>query len=153
MGIKIGCAAWTWTEPAHNPPYEEAIKSIGELGFDGIELILRDFEDVENYWTKDKRKEIKSMVDYYGLQISQFAMSRMLWMVWPVWKKKRRTVQLRLLKTECEISADLGCDIVTLFPHGRVRLRLPIHICRNIIISMFRGWIQESVRFRYSRLN
>lgn len=65
MGIKIGCAAWTWTEPAHNPPYEEAIKSIGELGFDGIELILRDFEDVENYWTKDKRKEIKSMVDYY----------------------------------------------------------------------------------------
>ena len=74
MGIKIGCAAWTWTEPAHNPPYEEAIKSIGELGFDGIELILRDFEDVENYWTKDKRKEIKSMVDYYGLQVSQFAM-------------------------------------------------------------------------------
>ncbi len=112
MGIKIGCAAWTWTEPAHNPPYEEAIKSIGELGFDGIELILRDFEDVENYWTKDKRKEIKSMVDYYGLQVSQFAMFQNVMDGLASLEEEKKNRSIEAFKNGCEISADLGCDIV-----------------------------------------
>ncbi len=112
MAMKVGCASWTWTEPAHNPPYEDAIKSIGELGFDGIELILRDFEDVEGYWTKAKRKEIKSMLDYYNLQVSQFAMFQNIMDGLASLEPDKKQRSIDIFKEGCEISASLGCDIV-----------------------------------------
>lgn len=75
MSIRIGCAAWVFTEPAHNPPYEDAIRTIGELGFDGMELILRDFEDYGpgGYWSAQRVRDIRAMLDGYGLTLSQFA--------------------------------------------------------------------------------
>ena len=112
MAMKVGCAAWTWTEPAHNPPYEGAIKAIGELGFDGVELILRDFEDVECYWTVKKRKEIKSMLDYYGLEVSQFAMFQNVMDGLASLENDRKQKSIDAFKAGCEISAALGCDIV-----------------------------------------
>lgn len=112
MAMKVGCAAWTWTEPAHNPPYEGAIRSIGELGFDGMELILRDFEDIHGYWTPEKRKEIKRMLDYYGLEVSQFAMFQNVMDGLASLDKERIERSVDAFKAGCEISADLGCGIV-----------------------------------------
>lgn len=112
MAMKVGCAAWTWTEPAHNPPYEGAIRSIGELGFDGIELILRDFEDIKGYWAPEKRKEIKRMLDHYGLEVSQFAMFQNVMDGLASLDKERIRRSVDAFKAGCEISADLGCDIV-----------------------------------------
>ena len=37
--MKVGAAVGCFTHPHYEPPYEEAVKTIGELGFDGIELI------------------------------------------------------------------------------------------------------------------
>lgn len=112
MAMKVGCAAWTWTEPAHNPPYEGAIRSIGELGFDGIELILRDFEDIKGYWAPEKRKEINRMLDHYGLEVSQFAMFQNVMDGLASLDKVRIRRSVDAFKAGCEISADLGCDIV-----------------------------------------
>ena len=112
MAMKVGCAAWTWTEPAHNPPYEGAIRSIGELGFDGIELILRDFEDIKGYWAPEKRKEINRMLDHYGLEVSQFAMFQNVMDGLASLDKERIRRSVDAFKAGCEISADLGCDIV-----------------------------------------
>lgn len=112
MAMKVGCAAWTWTEPAHNPPYEGAIRSIGELGFDGMELILRDFEDIHGYWTPEKRKEIKRMLDYYGLEVSQFAMFQNVMDGLASLDKERIERSVDAFKAGCEISADLECGIV-----------------------------------------
>lgn len=112
MGIKIGCAAWTWTEPAHNPPYEDAICSIGELGFDGIELILRDFEDVKGYWTKEKRSEIRRMLDAYGLEVSQFAMFQNVMDGLASLDECKKSRSIEAFREGCEISASLNCNIV-----------------------------------------
>lgn len=112
MGMKIGCAAWIWTEPAHNPPYEDAVRSIGELGFDGMELILRDFADIKGYWTQEKRKEIKSMLDYYGMEVSQFAMFQNVMDGLASLEEERRQKSIDAFRAGCEISASLGCGIV-----------------------------------------
>lgn len=112
MSIKIGCAAWTWTEPAHNPPYEDAIRSVGELGFDGIELILRDFEDVKGYWTNEKRKEISRMLKCYGLEVSQFAMFQNVMDGLASLEVEKKNRSIEAFRQGCEISAALGCDIV-----------------------------------------
>jgi len=37
--MKLGCAIGCFSRPYFEPPYEEGIETIGELGFDGIELI------------------------------------------------------------------------------------------------------------------
>ena len=34
--MKVGAAVGCFTHPHYEPPYEEAVKTIGELGFDGI---------------------------------------------------------------------------------------------------------------------
>lgn len=112
MAIKIGCAAWTWTEPAHNPPYEDAIRAIGELGFDGMELILRDFEDIKGYWTKEKCREIRKMLEEYGLEVSQFAMFQNVMDGLASLDEGKRQKSIEAFKYGCEISAALGCDIV-----------------------------------------
>ena len=112
MTIKIGCAVWTFTEPAHNPPYEEAIQTVGELGFDGTELILRDFEDVEGYWTKSKIQEIKGLLASYQLNVSQFAMFQniMAGLASLDPAEKRRSIET--FKIGCGIAAELGTDLV-----------------------------------------
>jgi sugar phosphate isomerase/epimerase len=56
--LKVGCTAWVFTAPHYNPPYEQAIHSVGELGFDGLELILFDPADLTEYWTPRKIDEI-----------------------------------------------------------------------------------------------
>lgn len=56
--MKIGCTAWVCTAPRFNPPYEQAMQSIGELGFDGLKLILYDPADLETYWTSHRIDEI-----------------------------------------------------------------------------------------------
>lgn len=112
MAMKVGCAAWLWTEPAHNPPYEDAIRKIGELGFDGIELILRDFYDIKGYWTPEKRKEIRYMLDDYGLEVSQFAMFQNVMSGLASLNTESRQKSIDAFKTGCEISASLNCRIV-----------------------------------------
>lgn len=74
MAIKVGCATWLFTEPAHNPPYEDAVKTIGDLGFDGVEFILRDYEDINGYWNKKRMKDLKVMIDHYGMEACAVAM-------------------------------------------------------------------------------
>ena len=101
-----------FTEPAHNPPYEDAVRTIGEIGFDGMELILRDFEDVEGYWTKEKIKEINAMLDSYGMVVSQFAMFQNIMSGLASLDKTEKTRSIEAFKHGCEISAGLGCKIV-----------------------------------------
>ena len=77
-----------------------------------MELILRDFEDVECYWTVKKRKEIKSMLDYYGLEdLSVCNVSKCNGWVSQL-GNDRKQKSIDAFKAGCEISAALGCDIV-----------------------------------------
>lgn len=112
MAIQVGCAAWVWTEPAHNPPYEEAVRITGELGFDGMELILRDFEDVKGYWTPAKTAEIRRMLDGYGLKVSQFAMFQNIMSGLASLDPAKKARSIEYFRHGCDISAALGCSIV-----------------------------------------
>ena len=44
--MKIGAASWCFTHPHYQPPYEEAIKTVGSLGVDGIEMIAYNSDDL-----------------------------------------------------------------------------------------------------------
>src|SRR3712207_8080415 len=63
----------------YSPPYERAIDFIGELGFDGVELILHDPSDLETYWTSRKVDEIVRSEEHTSeLQSRQYLVCRLL---------------------------------------------------------------------------
>lgn len=72
--MRIGCAAWVFTAPRYNPPYEDAIDAVGRIGFEAIELILYHKEDLDEYWTPERVDAIQRQIDGYGLQLSEFAL-------------------------------------------------------------------------------
>lgn len=114
MSIRVGCAAWLFTEPAHNPPYEEAIAKIGKIGFDGVELILRDFHDIgpDGYWTKEKIAEIKKMLDDLHLEVSQFAVFQNITEGLASIVPAERQKAIDYFRHGCDICAGLGGHIM-----------------------------------------
>ena len=60
--MKIGAASWCFTHPHYQPPYEEAIKTVGSLGVDGIEMIAYNSDDLYGYYTDERCKELKKLI-------------------------------------------------------------------------------------------
>ena len=52
--MKLGCASWCFTAPHYQAPYEPAIRTVGELGFQAIEMIAHNEKDVKVYYTAEK---------------------------------------------------------------------------------------------------
>jgi len=67
--LKLGCTVWPvcW-----NPPYEDAIRRISKLGFKGIELIAWSRKVLDEYYTQNKIREIKELIDSLGLELTEF---------------------------------------------------------------------------------
>ena len=72
--IKVGCLSWCFhgLGPAADP--EPAIDIIGEMGFDGIELIVTARKDLQTFWTDTRIDRLKQKLDRHKLRVSQFAM-------------------------------------------------------------------------------
>ena len=115
MSIRVGSVVWLLTEPAHNPPYEDAIKTLGELGFDGVELILRDFHDAGvpgAYWSPERVRSIRSMLDGYNMQLSQMAMFQNVTAGFASLDPAEQTRSIDYFRRACDICAGLGGDAI-----------------------------------------
>jgi sugar phosphate isomerase/epimerase len=71
---KVGCLSWCFHDlsPAADP--EPAIDIIGDLGFDGIELIVNARNDLKGFWTDSRIDRLKQKLEKYKLRVSQFVM-------------------------------------------------------------------------------
>lgn len=71
---KVGCLSWCFHDlsPAADP--EPAIDIIGELGFDGIELIVTARRDLRDFWTDNRLARLKTKLDRSRLRVSQFVL-------------------------------------------------------------------------------
>jgi len=69
---KVGCLSWCFHDlsPAADP--EPAIDIIGDLGFDGIELIVTARRDLRDFWTDARVDRYKKKLEQKKLQVSQF---------------------------------------------------------------------------------
>ena len=70
--MKVGCAAWVFTKPRYGAPYESAINTIGELGFNGLELIVHSKEDLDQYYSPSKITELRKQYQSFSMELSQF---------------------------------------------------------------------------------
>jgi sugar phosphate isomerase/epimerase len=72
--IKVGCLSWCFHSLGPGADPEQAIDIIGEMGFDGIELIITASQDIQTFWTDARIDRLKKKLEGHKLRVSQFAM-------------------------------------------------------------------------------
>jgi len=67
MSMWIGACTWpiNW-----NPPYEDAIKKVAELGFKSTELAIWNPEQIGTYYTPQRTKDLRRLAEDLGLKIT-----------------------------------------------------------------------------------
>jgi sugar phosphate isomerase/epimerase len=98
--------------PAVDP--EPAIDAIGELGFDGVELIANARGDFQTFWTNDRVDRIKRKLDKHKLVVPQFAMFQPAVEDLSSLKPAERERGLDSFEAGCRLAARFGAPIVNI---------------------------------------
>ena len=138
MAIKIGCTVWTLLKPNFEPPYEDAIRKIGQYGFDGIELLLRNKKDMESYWTLPKIKEMRTLLSEQKLELSQLCLFQNLMGGLASLDAVKKKESLENFETSCKIAGELDAGFISFvspWPEdvtGRTTATLPENFYLNV---------------------
>jgi len=111
---RIGCLSWNFhpLSPGANP--EQAIDIIGQLGFEGVELIVCARDDIKNYWTDAKLDQLKQQLERNKLVVSQFVLFQPVVAGLSSLKADERRESLDYFETGCRLGAKLGAPIVNI---------------------------------------
>ena len=124
--MKIGAASWCFTHPHYQPPYEEAIKTVGSLGVDGIEMIAYNSDDLYGYYTDERCKELKKLIDSYGMQVSEFVLyaHAVVGLLDP--DDTERQKSLDFFRRGIEVAKKLGADTMNIVSNWPEEIKAPI---------------------------
>jgi sugar phosphate isomerase/epimerase len=110
--IKVGCLSWCFHNLGPAPDPEPAIELIGEMGFDGIELILTASDDIKGFWTDAKMDRLKTKLDHAKLVVSQFAIFQPVVEGLSSTKSDERERGLDHFEAGCRIAKKLGSPLI-----------------------------------------
>ncbi|MFB9279246.1 sugar phosphate isomerase/epimerase family protein [Cohnella cellulosilytica] len=113
MTIKLGCAAWTLMDD-FAPPYEDIIRKVGELGFDGIELMLRNETDIREYWTPGTIAALKERLAEQGLTLTQLVMFQNLTGGLASLDAAEKSASIAHFRAGCGIARQLGAEFISI---------------------------------------
>lgn len=123
--IKVGCLSWCFHQFSPGSDPSEAIDIIGELGFDGVELILLAREDVEAYWTDARVDALRRQLDGHGLEVPQFVMFQPVVAGLASADRSERAESLRYFEEGCRLGRAFGAPIVNIVAPWPVAMRGP----------------------------
>lgn len=72
--IKVGCTSWAFHNLSTGESPEKSIDILGEMGFDGVELIINTPQDLTELWSDAKISEVRRQLEKYDMEVSQMAM-------------------------------------------------------------------------------
>ena len=72
--IKVGAVSWNFHALSAGESPVNAIELLGEMGFDGIELIVSSPRDLTSLWTDQFISGVRRLLDKYKMMVSQMAM-------------------------------------------------------------------------------
>jgi sugar phosphate isomerase/epimerase len=110
----VGCLSWCFHDlsPAADP--EPAIDIIGELGFDGIELIVTARNDLKTFWTDERIDRLKQKLDHHKLRVSQFVMFQPVVEGLSSMKSDERAQALDYFEAGCRIGRRLDAPMINI---------------------------------------
>jgi sugar phosphate isomerase/epimerase len=122
---KVGCLSWCFHNltPAADP--EPAIDIIGDLGFDGVELIVNAREDLQDFWTDTRIDRLNSKLQRNRLRVSQFVLFQPVVEDLSSTDRSAREQALDHFEAGCRIGKKLGAPIVNIVAPWARELRGP----------------------------
>lgn len=111
---KIGCVSWCFHSFTGGVDPTEAIDTMGDLGFEGTDLILTAREDVQGFWTQMKIDSLRARLEKHHLALAQFVL------FWPVvdglasLDPEERKKSLEHFEAGCEIGKRLGAPVINI---------------------------------------
>jgi len=137
--MQVGCTAWAFTSPGYSAPYEEAIDTIGRLGFKGVELILFSQQDLDNYYTGDRIRDLRARYRSHSLTLSQFAIYDSLVGDLASLDAARKDQALSVFDRAAGIAHDLGTDTINMVSTWARELTGPVPYVPHVIYVETRG--------------
>jgi inosose dehydratase len=111
---RIGCCSWCFHSFAGGTVPEEAIDLIGELGFEGTDLILLAREDIDGYWTEAKVDQLKKQLERHRLAVAQFVLFQPVVEGLTSRDAAERERNLDYFETGCRIGQRLGAPLLNI---------------------------------------
>jgi len=112
---RISSVSWNFHNlGAGNTRPDQAIEQIGELGFEGIELILTGRAEIAAYWTDATIDRIRKRLDHFKLQVAQFALFQPAVEELTSRSADERAKAIDRFEAGCRIAAKLGAPIVNI---------------------------------------
>lgn len=125
--MKVGCAVWNFTQPHYEGPYEDAIRTVAKLGFEGLELICFTPADLDEYYTAAKIRELKKLYTGYGMELTEFVLYAHLVHGLASTNKQRQQEALDIFERGLDIAASLGTDTLNIVSNWPLGLEAPIN--------------------------
>ena len=124
--MKLGCAVGTFTHPHYNPPYEKAIDQIAEMGFRGVELIAFQEEDLNEYYTAERIRNLRQRMTDANLELSEFILYHGLVDGLMSAEEKPRRNSIDAFARGLEIAGELGTRIVNMVSGWPPQFNAPV---------------------------
>ncbi len=111
---KIGCVSWCFHtfDPGQDPT--EAIRTMGEIGFEGTDLILLGREDITGFWTDAKIGHIRKELERARMQVAQFVLFQPVVEGLTSRNAEERKQNLDYFEAGCKIGKKLGAPMVNI---------------------------------------
>jgi sugar phosphate isomerase/epimerase len=122
---KIGCVSWCFHSFAGGSSLEPAIEIMGEIGFEGTDLILLAREDIQGFWTDAKIGQIKKQLEQKRMEVAQFVIFQPVVEGLTSTDPEERKRNLDYFDAGCRIGKKLGAPIIDIVAPWPRELRRP----------------------------
>jgi sugar phosphate isomerase/epimerase len=111
---KVGCLSWCFHSLTAGADPEPALDIMGEIGFDGVELIASARRDLTDFWTDAKIERINRKLQQNKLQVSQFVLFQPVVEDLSSTKANEREQALNQFEAGCRIGKKLGAPVINI---------------------------------------
>lgn len=113
--IKLASVGWNFGGIVNAYPFDESIDIVGQMGFDGIELIVGEPKDISEYWKKDSTiSNLKKKLDSFHLAVSQFVLFQNAVEHLSSLNSDDRNRSLDVFEEGCKIAQQLNAPIINI---------------------------------------
>jgi len=146
--MKIGCCCWNFTHPHYEAPYDDAIRTVGELGFEGVEMIVFTKRDLDEYYTPRKIDELRRLIASYNLEISEFVLYAYCADGMESLDRSKKEAALDTFSRAARVAAALGSGTINIVSHWVEGLRAPISYPPSYIHPYIPGVDRQEPKLR-----
>jgi sugar phosphate isomerase/epimerase len=111
---KVGCVSWCFHSFAGGADPEEALDIIGDIGFEGTDLILLAREDIDAFWTGTRIDGFRRQLERNRLELAQFVLFQPVVEGLTSPDREERERNLDYFEAGCRIGRKLGAPLVNI---------------------------------------